>query len=80
MDTITDFVRYLSDKEDMVASGAKLFSLGAEEDLLAWYLHNGRRFPVGGAAEVVVIPGVWKDFCGKPEVLAKRREDKISYA
>jgi hypothetical protein len=43
--TITDFVNYLRAKEDLIGAGVQLLFGGREEDLLAFYLHNGHSFP-----------------------------------
>jgi hypothetical protein len=45
LDTISDFVKYLVDKEAFYRAGKlTLFDGGGEEDLLALYLASGRRF------------------------------------
>ena len=41
LDTITDFVQYLLDKENLYASGKQTVFEGSEEDLLGYYIHNG---------------------------------------
>lgn len=46
LDTISDFVKYLVDKEAFYRAGKlTLFDGGGEEDLLALYLASGRKFP-----------------------------------
>lgn len=45
LDTITDFVKYLSDVETFLTKGVEITLNGGEEDLLALYLTNGRVFP-----------------------------------
>lgn len=80
LDTITDFVEYLVAKEALVGEGTELTFLGAEEDLLAWYLHHGGSFQANGADSILITPGIWDGFCEKPEVIAKKKENKISYA
>lgn len=49
LDTITDFVKYLMDKEALFYRGEEVVFNGGEEDLLAFYLQMSREFPVGPA-------------------------------
>jgi hypothetical protein len=84
LDTITDFVTYLSKKEDLIASG-RLESAAAEEDLLAHYL-----FPLEGKGtndfilprgvrRLSVEPGLWAKF-EQDDYRRKRQQDnQISY-
>jgi hypothetical protein len=77
LDTISDFVKYLSGKEQFLQS-ARLVCEGPEEDLLAMYLHNGRQFPTD--CDVAVVKGnVWKQFQAKPEYQSKKAADRESY-
>jgi hypothetical protein len=77
LDTIQDFVNYLSAKESLYKSGVETVIEGGEEDLLAIYLHNGRAFPKG---DLLAITGnLWDQFKTKPEFIAQQREDEISY-
>jgi len=80
LDTINDFVDYLKAKEELFERKTALTLLGAEEDLIAIYLHKGRSFPVSTVDVVVIDRGMWQDFLKKPEYLRKKEEDKISYA
>ena len=79
LDTITDFVGYLTDKEVLYEKGAMTFlTSGGEEDLLAFYLHKGRKFP--DRTDLIVLDGdLWSEFTKKPEYRAKKQADKISY-
>lgn len=77
LNTITDFVRYLRAKEDLVARVPLDFQ-GSEEDLLAFYLHGGRSFPQAQSG-IIVGDGLWREFQEKEEVEAKRMADKESY-
>ncbi len=79
LDTISDFIKYLDDKERLYLSGTEtIFTSGGEEDLLALYLHRGREFP--GAPGLVVLDGeLWRAIAGKAEYRAKKETDKISY-
>lgn len=79
LNTITDFTKYLSEKEQYLTDGAQLLCNGAEEDLLATYLQLGRKFP--GGHDVLILDGdLWKAFQSKPEYQNKLTADKESYA
>lgn len=79
LDTVSDFVSYLMDKEALYKSGIRTeLSGGAEEDLLALYLHRGRQFPTEFDL-LVVTDGIWKEFINKDEYKAKKRADLDSY-
>lgn len=78
LDTITDFVTYLSDKEALYKSGIKTVFTGGEEDLLGFYLQQGRKFP--NNIDVCVIgDDLWKNFTLKQEYRAKKTADADSY-
>jgi len=76
LDTISDFVAYLRAKEELIAS---LLIEGGEEDLLAFYLHNGRTFPAGPTM-VIVEQGLWQYLCKRKEFRARKEADRPSYA
>jgi hypothetical protein len=78
LDTITDFVTYLRAKEAYHASGTKIVFDGEEEDLLALYVHGGRRFP-SNYDHVVVARGLWKEVTEKPDYKRRIVADKPSY-
>lgn len=78
LDTISDFIKYLIDKENLYDSGVKTILQGAEEDLLALYLHNGRKFPTNYSA-ISVDNTLWKSFKNKKEYKAKKIADRDSY-
>jgi hypothetical protein len=90
LDTITDFINYLSRKEKFVRSGRLVFAAG-EEELLAYYLRrvdeNGDHnftSPSGYGAwrlnELVILEGgLWDGTYNHPQYLAKKEADKISY-
>lgn len=79
LDTISDFVKYLIDKEAFYRAGKlTLFDGGGEEDLLALYLANGRKFPE--EPDLIVWDNdLWGTFKKDPEFQAKKKLDKISY-
>ena len=78
LNTITDFIKYLRDKEFLSIAGIQTTFLGFEEDLLALYVHNNRIFPVNSNC-LLVDKGLWIEVMKKPEYIAKIEEDKISY-
>jgi hypothetical protein len=76
LDTITDFVEYLSKKEDLLAPSRDVL-FGLEEDLLAIYLHQNRSFP---SADLLMIEeGSWPEILKRPEYHAKKIADEESY-
>lgn len=78
LDTITDFVQYLVDKEDLYASGKQTLFEGYEEDLLGYYIYNGRSYPENFDV-IVVGHNIWNEVIKKPEYKTKKDADKDSY-
>jgi hypothetical protein len=78
LDTITDFVQYLIDKEDLYNSGKKTVFDGCEEDLLGFYLHNGRSYPQNFDI-IIVGDNIWNELIKKEEYKAKKEADIDSY-
>jgi hypothetical protein len=83
LDTVSDFVTYLTRKEDLVRSG-KLIAAAGEDELLAVYLthFDGKEhhFPVPeGATGVLFDEGYWADFAKNPQRLAQLSANEISY-
>jgi hypothetical protein len=77
LDTITDLTDYLKAKELFFDSG-KSALFGSEEDLLAIYLHRGRRFPEQ-LDSLYVAPFVWDEFSKKSEMIKRKEQEKKSY-
>lgn len=77
LDTITDFLGFLEAKEQLILRGTRVVTFG-EEDLLALYLRNGRSFPEQ-ATILHLDDGLWKAFSSRPEFLAKKEADRVSY-
>ena len=78
LDTITDFVRYLRDKENFLNSGKKITITGGEEDLLALYLDNGRQFPV--AYDYIEVGNdIWDGFTVREGYKNKQTANANSY-
>jgi len=77
LDTISDFVDYLSEKEKFLSNTSVIIN-GGEENLLAIYLHKARQFP----SEVDMIfleDDLWEGVSNKPEFKAKLQKDAESY-
>lgn len=77
LDTIADFVTYLTDKENFYRQGKQTLFTG-EEDLLAFYLSQGRKFPEE-ATFLALHDDLWGGFQNDEQVKAKKELDKISY-
>jgi len=88
-DTITDFVHYISKKEDLIRNRSyKFFSTG-EEELLGVYLTNVNKnnehdfvFPIKEDKEPDAIflgPGPWERLINSDAYRRKRESDKVSY-
>lgn len=84
VDTITDFVGYLTKKEVLVRSG-RLEEAAGEEELLALYLsevdEKGQHHFVvpPGSAKVSVSEGRWRAFERSPQRWAQVEANEISY-
>ena len=77
LDTISDFVEYLSAKEELLQRAGVVME-GQQEDLLALYIHRGRKF----AEEVdmlVIGNDLWSGITKKPEWKARKEADRESY-
>src|ERR1035437_1112134 len=88
-DTVSDFVAYLSKREELFREQRTIRATG-EEQLLAIYLKNLNEnnehdfvFPIapGQVVDKIFIPeGHWEDFQKAPERIAQLNVDKTSYA
>lgn len=87
VDTISDFTRYLTKKEELILNG-KLVAASGEEDLLAHYLqsidekgeHTFLSETDQGITAISVWEGLWEDFCNHPSRLAQIKANEISYS
>ena len=78
LDTITDFVEYLTAVESLSKRVTSTILGRGQEDLLVLYLGNNRSFP--DKVDIVVTRrDIWKEFENRPEVKKRREEDRISY-
>lgn len=86
LDTISDFVNFLSAAESLVERGVRpVFIGGGAEDFLALYVRHGSSFgcptEVDSAPSTVVIEsGIWKALTESPEFIERNRNLKPSYA
>jgi hypothetical protein len=78
LDTISDFVQYLNDKEAFFSSGIQAYVAGGEEDVLSWCLINNRKFP-DNLDRIIIESGLWANFEKRPDYQAKKIEDQQSY-
>ena len=79
LDTITDFVNYLTEKEEFALNQKGQIISSGEKDVLAVYLTNKRKFP--SSTDIIMIDdGCWEKLCSRPEFIARKEEDRYSYA
>lgn len=76
LDTITDFVNYLFEKENLYKRGVYTLFEGGEEDLLAYYLLNNHKFPKKYEG-MVLMDDLWKGYKKESREIKKRL--RISY-
>lgn len=80
LDTIGDFTEYLRRKEEFLTGHKSIIIMGGEEELLALYLMNEKKFrKFENADHLMLDDGCWGDFIKRPEYISKKQEDKISY-
>ena len=88
LDTISDFVAYLTKKEKLLKSDAVVIAAG-EEDLLAYYLKNMNEqdehdfvLPScvdGQTTHLIFDEGHWEEFSQSPERKAQISANRVSY-
>jgi hypothetical protein len=84
-DTVSDFISYLTRKEQFLGGKARILAAG-EEDLLAYYMSKldadgTHDFVVpAGNHSVMIEEGHWEDFVRSPQRRAQVEADQISYA
>ncbi len=85
LDTITDFVDFLKDSENLIAGGVHLlFAGGGIEDLLAIYLTSGRSFNILPESDqqptMIMLEGeLWEGLSDSDEYRAIRSDLSKSY-
>jgi hypothetical protein len=75
LSTITDFIHYLDNKATLMRTGNFKFA-GAETDILAYYLWNGRTFPAE-EGDYRLEPDLWSRVESSEQFLAAREENKV---
>jgi hypothetical protein len=80
LDTISDFLAYLREKERVLPSIMSLLLEGGEKELLAHYILNERSLAaLEGYSAVYIGEGSWEGLQQRPEYLAKKKADNMSY-
>jgi len=77
LDTVTDFIAYLEAKENL-ARQQQVVMMGGEEDLLAVYLHQGRKFPQTDL--IMIDEDLWASFLKNPAYQRRLEAERSSYA
>jgi hypothetical protein len=78
LDTITDLVGFLAAEEAFMSSECQMLVLGAENNLLGYYLLNDKKFPTD--ADILMIDDtVWRGLTEREDYKRKKEADKISY-
>lgn len=78
LDTIKDFINYLSAKEEFYSPKTQTPLLAGEENLLAFYLSQGRKFP-DEYDSVFLDDNLWESIIKKSEFKKRKEADQISY-
>ena len=80
LDTINDFQRYLEQKEKLIQNDKRILIDGGEEELLVYYIRNGKSFSEFDRANLIFIEsGSWLDFINSDSYKKKKEADEISY-
>lgn len=78
LDTVSDFTAYLAAKEAIAEK--EIHITGGEENLLGKYLHAGRNFDWMKNYDIIMVDDtIWPAIQKKPEFIAKRKLDQVSY-
>jgi hypothetical protein len=77
LDTASDFIEYLEKKEALYIPSKKIV-MGAEEDILGYYLWNNRSFPEK-ADGMFFSDDIWKNIQERPEFNKRKELNQISY-
>jgi hypothetical protein len=84
LDTISDFINYLSKKEKLFRSDRLVIAAG-EEELLTHYLQtiNDKQehdFIFPDDTNIVLVEGLWEEYLNDERVKKQEQADRISYA
>jgi hypothetical protein len=86
LDTIADFIEYLTSVESLIDRGVQpVFAGSGPEDLLALYVRNGSNFGFireDGTVpdKVIITEGIWKALTSSPAYVERNRDLESSYA
>lgn len=85
LDTVSDFIEYLDEKEKFITDGKVLMATG-EEDLLAQYLmtmNNDKHAFVSNEEYVnystFLLDDLWEKYISHPDYATKHQANKVSY-
>jgi hypothetical protein len=78
LDTITDFIHYLQDKENLLESNVRI-DVAGEENLLALYLQNGHNFNFTSDSKVYIDNTLWERYVQKEDYLSYHKAREVSY-
>jgi hypothetical protein len=79
LDTISDFCRYLREKES-IATEKYLMILGGEENLLGKYIELGRNFQWTASHDLIMVDDtIWPKIETMTQYVEKKKLDEISY-
>jgi hypothetical protein len=80
LDTVTDVVQYLVDREEFFTTSTASAIIGTEQDLLALYISSGRTFAKlsEGHHDLLILDGNWDDLKANPQYLAGKEANKAS--
>lgn len=79
LDTISDFVGFLSDVESLVSRANLIFSGGGIEDLLAIYLQNSYSFPFKKADLLLIDDTIFKGYVDSEDYKTLQKSFQASY-
>jgi hypothetical protein len=81
LDTIHDFIGYLSEKESLSKSKTSMIIIeGGEQELLGWYIQKGNSLKDCSQSDCFILDGtIWDGLITNPKYLEKKRDDEISY-
>ena len=79
LDTITDFVGFLTETESLILRANVIFSGGGLEDLLAIYINNNYSFPFKEADLLIIDDTIFKGFIDSDGYKAQQLSFKPSY-
>lgn len=80
LDTMDDFVKYLSEKESFIEKVSKILIFGDERGLLVNYLMNNRSLSIYEKGAFVTIDSeIWDEFIDSEEYKVTKKKNEISY-